>query len=327
MTPRSGRQCIAVAAGTGVAEDMLEENEMKKKSQDRSGRVFGRRHYGIDTARADDWSLPRPGKRSQALERKMIEALEEATEEGCDRDLPGLCSCIRYARDNMKGEWGDLEDVLFERVDSCSQFEPLMMYVTNVLKKRSVSLEESFFEDPYRLTDHFAEYVRMGLVPHDDTQFVNELLSLAITNEWAMTVAIVFADTMFQGKWPGKWPALGALIESWQYSPLNTVGYCLVSRGTRWPELEKAVNSRPLDDDWARGVMIEYAAAVMEGRWEKQEARLESSAYHLFKYADRALKKQLPDHLHSRMTMDVWPTKQTQWVEKYSETYGLCPRR
>lgn len=297
---------------------------MKKKPRKKSHRVLGTRDYDIDTAKPDDWSLPPPGKSSKALERKMIQALEEAIEDGCDGDLPGLCSCIRYARDNKEGVWDELEFQLEAFGEFDQSCEPLLCYIATASHRRNEWLERDFFLAPSMdKADDFAEYIRMGLVPPDDEAFGRSLLKCAKTDAGAMWVAINYAKTMPSGRWPD----LDAMVKAWECQPAPTVEYALAEGevGGWWALVEDAVKGRPHNDRWAMGVVVEYAHKVKKGRWNEEEERLKLSPECLFEYADRALQGRLPDDLHEAMERHRvlgLVRDERYYVEQYFQEYG-----
>jgi hypothetical protein len=147
------------------------------------------------------------------------------------------------------------------------------------------------------------------------------LLEIAKHGTHAMRLSARYAQDLLDGdlrEWDAK-------VLRGEYHPSVTVEYVLSTKDGRWPDLEAAVRDRPHEDDWSRGVVVEYASRVLGDRWMAEEERLERSARSLLEYADKVARGRLPDELHDAMerhrVLDVDPEEQRHAAEYFTK-YG-----
>jgi hypothetical protein len=105
------------------------------------------------------------------------------------------------------------------------------------------------------------------------------------------------------------------------YDATVTAEYAVVTADGPWSDLENAVTMRPVNDEWARSVVLEYARRVLKGRWAKEEHRLTDSPRHMLEYAEKVVKGRLPDALHDEMAKYKILHMENEFADRYFDKF------
>jgi len=267
---------------------------------------------------------------------------------------------VRYAREVIQGRWPDLEEFLFlasnyEHLISYMRrdivgtrwkkledavlngtCEPLIRsslavrYAIQVLEGRWRPAEPVLIQDSAHPV--LSQLFDAWMSPSTLTCPVEYALK-AIGGRWRTLegeivsgrsvpfVGVDYAQRIRKAPWRGLERQLAVLPPS-VFKPICIVNYGCFVRRKRWPAGEKALLSHPPTHNLRDAIMM-YAFAVVGRRWKKAEPLFQNSPQHLLKYADRLLKGRLPNALHNKMVMEVWPADQTRYRDEYIKKYGV----
>ncbi len=216
------------------------------------------------------------------------------------KNIDLLYSCVRYAKERIKDRWLEVE--------------PLLLRALLADNRTCVwTGSDSWIFECWLIFEYMSDVVA-GPWP--------ELETVILDHWWLLTFGVSYA---IYGR-RSRWTALEERMLGFGDGPISRteisdiVQYAAELFENRpWPEAERFFKEdlRQRSPEAAAIAAQSYAEDVIKGRWEDGEELLSGFPFEMSWYAQYALKRPLPDHLHQEMVMRSFETPVDPHVKDY----------
>lgn len=227
------------------------------------------------------------------------------------KNIDLLYSCVRYAKERIKDRWLEVE--------------PLLLRALLADNRTCVwTGSDSWIFECWLIFEYMSDVVA-GPWP--------ELETVILDHWWLLTFGVSYA---IYGR-RSRWTALEERMLGFGDGPISRteisdiVQYAAELFENRpWPEAERFFKEdlRQRSPEAAAIAAQSYAEDVIKGRWEDGEELLSGFPFEMSWYAQYALKRPLPDHLHQEMVMRSFETPVDPDIKEYlkwCETQSAVP--